>query len=551
MSSGCRVRVDLNGRRVSGWVVSLGQFDSGVHAWDPVRLSPVVSVSGIGVWPEVVDLTKWVAFRWWGPWRAVLASASAPRSRALAATKAKGRSPQSSDDEVGREAARVKANGGGLLVVPPLESALLAVARWALDGPVLVVCPTVSMAVAGAAALRRRGFTTALVPDDWEKAAAGVDVVIGARSAVFAPCAELSGIIVIDEHDDLLHEERVPTWDATSVAIERARRAGVPFMATSAVPSLRSRRAFDGRSRTVKSARSWPTITVVDLDEVPVRGSLLSSELLSAVRDQSQVTVCVLNVKGKARLIVCKACRKMQTCGQCAALLSQSDDGVLICPRCGHSPGGVCGACGRTAFVVPRAGVSHLREEIEASTGVECIELTADASDDWSKGRIFIGTEAVLHRVRSADCIVFADIDRDLGAPRMSAPQEVLAQVARASRGVGTEGSIVVQTRQPNHPLMQALAGDDVGASLERIAGLELDARRDLGLPPFGFVARVSISDGRDISDAGDLPGTQVARDPSGHLLRAATWEELDAAVSTLRGHFGTAVRVNADPLRY
>lgn len=550
-SVGCRVRVDLHGRRVSGWVVSLGPHDPSTHLLELSRLSPLVSVSGAGVDPGLVDLTRWVASHWWGPWRAVLTSASAPRSRINAPRPSRGRGQAPGDDAVSVASGVLREDGGGLLVVPPAESALHAVARWAAEGPVVVVCPTVHMAVAGSASLRRRGFTTALVPDDWEKAAGGVDVVIGARSSVFAPCPGLTGVIVIDEHDELLHEERVPNWDATSVAVERARRAGVPFMATSAVPSLRSRKHFEHRTRKTGSASGWPRVSIVDLDDVPVKGSLLSSELLSAVTDESLTTVCVLNVKGKARMIVCKSCRSMQTCADCASLLTQSDDGILTCPRCGHEAGRVCGACGRTSFVVPRAGASHLRTEVEASTGISVVELTSESDDDWTKGRVFIGTEAVLHRVRSADRIVFADIDRDLGAPRMSATQEVLALIARAARIVGPRGSLVVQTRQPAHRLMRALGSDDVAGALDALAGGELASREALELPPFAVVVRVTISDGRDIADAGRFEGVETARDGDGHLLRSTEWGRLDLAIAALRSHFGTAVRVHADPLRY
>jgi primosomal protein N' (replication factor Y) (superfamily II helicase) len=82
----------------------------------------------------------------------------------------------------------------------------------------------------GAAFLRRKGLSTALVPDEWDGARGGVDVVIGTRSAVFAPCPELKAVVVIDEHDELLKEERSPAWDATAVASERARHAGIPLI---------------------------------------------------------------------------------------------------------------------------------------------------------------------------------------------------------------------------------------------------------------------------------------------------------------------------------
>jgi primosomal protein N' (replication factor Y) len=78
-----------------------------------------------------------------------------------------------------------------------------------------------------AQALRREGLSVSLMPDDWQRAAEGVDVVVGARSAVWASIPELKSIIVLDEHDERLQDERSPTWHARDVAIERARALGI------------------------------------------------------------------------------------------------------------------------------------------------------------------------------------------------------------------------------------------------------------------------------------------------------------------------------------
>lgn len=123
--------------------------------------------------------------------------------------------------------------------------------------------------------------------------------------------------------------------------------------------------------------------------------------------------------------------------------------------------------------------------------------------------------------------------------------------IAKAARTVGSYGSIVIQTRQPNHRLLRACASSDVAGALEQLATEELATRRELNLPPYADVVRVSITDGRDISEAGEIPGIQVARDPKGYLLRGATWNDVNGAVMRLRSYFGTAVRINGDPLRY
>ena len=549
---GTRVRIDLNGRRVGGWVVEVGSAEERTDVQvDIDRLVPIVSVSGDGVDQSVVALTKWMSQRWFGSWRATLSSASAPRMRGRNANARRGQKISFPEDSVTTAARELIVRGGGLLVVPPLASALNVVAEMARAGSVLAVCPTQRMAVMGAAALRRRGFTTALVPDDWDAAKAGVDIVIGARSAVLAPCEGISGVVVIDEHDELHHEERAPTWNAADVAQERARRAGVPCVLTSAVPSANALHMFSETMSVVVGVSSWPRIEVVNLDDVPVAGSLLSSEMLSSITTVGSTTVCVLNTKGKARLITCKSCRAVQSCSTCSSLLTQSDDGELFCMRCNTSAGSVCISCGRTSFVIPRGGVSQLVSQVVKSTRNPVVEVTADADDSWTKGSVFIGTEAVLYRIPQSDSVVFADIDRDLSAPRLTASREVLALVARAARLVGSNGRIIIQTRQPRHPLLIALASADPQSALLQWMANDLAQRRMFSMPPFASMVRINVVAPKSVDDIPTIAGVDIAREESSVILKSADAEVLSDAVQQLRAQLGTALRVHADPKRY
>ena len=550
-SVGSRVRINLNGRRVAGWIVDLATHGERASHLSLDRLAPLVSVSGAGVEPHLVHLTQWVAREWFGSWRATLSSASAPRMREKLVHARRGTTPAIPNDAVASAAIDLAERGGGLLVVPPVLSALNAVAALAGKGSVLVVCPTVRMAIMGAASLRRRGFTTALVPDDWEFARAGVDVVIGARSAVFAPCADISAIVVIDEHDESLHEERSPTWDAVAVLRERAQRENVPLVLTSPIPSMQSMLHDAQKTVHVRADVQWPSISVIDLEDVPVANSLLSSELLQSVADKGDTTVCVLNTKGKARLIVCKSCRTVQACPQCASLFTQNDEGVLFCERCRAENGSICISCGRSSFVVPRGGVSQLRTQLEASSPNPIIEVTSDSDDSWTKGNVFIGTEAVLFRIPNADTVVFADIDRDLGAPRLTASSEVLALIARAARIVGAQGRLVIQTRQLGHPLMKALASHDVASALRELADSELAQRQLFVMPPYSRIVRITLTGDASIESATFDDSIDVAKDGESYLLRSASRESIAQAVAHLREVAGTSVRVHADPRRY
>jgi primosomal protein N' (replication factor Y) (superfamily II helicase) len=549
---GTRVRIDLNGRRVGGWIVEIGSADERTDVQvDISRLVPIVSVSGDGVEPDVVALTQWMSQQWFGSWRATLSSASAPRMRGRHVNLRRGQNPTFPHDEVTTATRELVSRGGGVLMVPPLASALHVVAELARDGSVLVVCPTQRMAVMGAAALRRRGFTTALIPDDWDAAKSGVDIVIGARSAVLAPCAGLSSIVVIDEHDELHHEERAPTWNAPQVARERARRANVPCVLTSPVPSAAAMQTESDVALVSLGETQWPAISIVNLDDVPVSGSLLSSELLESATTPGLTTVCVLNTKGKARLIACKSCRAIQACGECSSLLTQSDDGELFCVRCQAAAGSVCVSCGRTSFVVPRGGVSQLVAQVVKSTRNPVVEVTAESDDTWTKGSVFIGTEAVLYRIPSTDAVVFADIDRDLGAPRITASREVLSLVARAARIVGPHGRVVIQTRQPQHSLLQALAASDPSTALLGWMKKDIAQRQAFSLPPFSSMVRVSVVAPKSLDDVPSLGNVDVARDDNSLVVKSVDSAALAAAIQVLRQHYGTALRVHAGPKRY
>lgn len=118
----------------------------------------------------------------------------------------------------------------------------------------------------------------------------------------------------------------------------------------------------------------------------------------------------------------------------------------------------VCHACGRTVFSVLRAGTAQLQGELSATAARTVVEVTKETSlDKLDLSCAYVGTEALLYRVSSADVVVFLDIDAELMAPRLSALADTLALLVRAARVVGIHGRIIVQTRAIDHPLIQAI----------------------------------------------------------------------------------------------
>jgi primosomal protein N' (replication factor Y) len=560
---GSRVRVSLHRREVSAWVMAIVEdVDSDV---DAKRLLPIIKVTSIGPSPDVVALVEWAAVRWVSRRRPFFVSASPPkRVPRLVASRYGARNRNASvSDDASEDAALEALFGavGGVVQCGPASthSALLSAATR--HGPTLVVVPTVVRARRLAAHCRQLGLTTAVYPDDWVAAASGVDVVVGARSTVWASVAQLASIIVIDEHDDTLQEERAPTWHARDVAIERARQAGIACVLVSPVPTLSARQWAHSIGADVVQAHDatdWPTIRVIDrnIDE-RWASSLVTSELIELLRDHTKRVVCVLNVKGRARAVACDACRTVARCEACGAAVQQPDEHGLSCPRCAATRPVVCLACGSQKMRSIRIGISRLRDELEAAAGRPVQEIKPTTSAIEPHTSVFVGTEAVLHRIDRADVVVFLDIDAELLAPRFRASEQALSLVAHGARlvtgsstGDSVRGEVVLQTSVPQHEVMVGL----VMANLAPHVAAETERRQRLRLPPFGALAEISGAGAPDL--AAQLAASllvQVATSEDRTLVRAASWEALSEALTVALSAVArpkVRVRIAVDPSR-
>jgi len=356
---GSMVRVVLNGRRVGGWIVDLGEPDGSV-AVD--RMVPIAKWSGIGPAADTIELARWAAHRWGaGRLRPFLVAAS-PHSMV-------GSLPSASTTRTGDDGVALSR----LIRVPPNDDPLDVVTEILRRGPALVIHPSIDDARRLAARLRHAGWSTAVHPEQWARAAAGVDVVIGGRSAVWSPCAGMRSIVVLDEHDEALQEERTPTWHARDVAIERARRADAACVLVSPCPSVSALHwaGTSVRRPAVDDERAgWPVLEVVDRSrEEPWKRSLLTSPLIQHLRNPAKRIVCVHNTKGRARLLACRTCKSLQRCEKCQAAVMQDDAGMLVCRRCFTVRPVVCQNCGSGAVSLIRLGVGRLREDDLARVG--------------------------------------------------------------------------------------------------------------------------------------------------------------------------------------
>ena len=545
---GGRVRVSLNGRHVGGWIVSLEPPSD-----DGLKLKFIERSSGLGPDEETLDLCRWASWRW-GANRLrpflVTASPNTVVNRASPTRRTKVLA-----EPVSPAATSLLADGGGVLRLPPSDDQMPAVLAAARLGPTLVVCASIDGARVLATRLRRTGVSVALMPDEWAQARGGADVVIGARAAAFAPCPDLASAVVLDEHEDAMQEERVPTWHARDVVIERARRRGAPVLLISPCPSVG---ALAGRKVVAppaeREAAAWPLVEVADRnDEEPWKRSLVSAQLIAHLRDPGVRVACVLNTKGQAKLLACRGCNTLVRCEKCDAAMGEDEVGRLDCGSCGATRPRVCASCGSGVLARLRPGVSRLRDELEAAAQRDVVSVVANKDSDVvddSVADVFVGTEAVLHRVRRIDVVAFLDFDSELLAPRYRAAEQAMALLARAARLVGKRrdgGRLLLQTTMSDHEVVRAaLAGSPSVASDAEVA-----RRTALSLPPFSAMAIID-GDGaeRFTDDLRSRSGISVVAHRDRWLVRATDSTALADALAETERPANSKLRVEVDPPR-
>jgi primosomal protein N' (replication factor Y) len=567
---GTVVRVPLGGRRVRGWVLD----DDAAHPEaDGSRLRDVSAVVSAGPPAEVVDLCRWAAWRWAGPLATMLRAASPPNVVPI-------------DDEPEAETAVYPAalatghpwQGNALILWPPADDPSAALATLvAPEGSTLVIDPDPARAALLVALLVDEGREVLVIRSDhsavdltaaWSRARAGACVVVGGRTAVWAPIPDLQSVVVVDEADEALEEERAPTWNARDVAVERARRAAAPVRLITPAPTVD---AFEelGSPRAPRPKRSprasWPRVQVVDpRDDAPGHGLLTTAlaDSLRRVRDERGRSVCVLNRRGRARLLACVTCSELVRCEHCGATVVERDDG-LACPRCGSERPTICTHCHGTRLRALRAGVNRVRDDLSALLPRASVVAVDASTDEVGRADVLIGTEAVLHRTPvlpgpPVRLVAFLELDQELLAPRVRAAEQALWLLVRAARLLGPRadgGVLLVQTRLPEHEVVRAAADADPLVVVEA----ERPRRRALGFPPFGGLAALSGTPGAvgqacDALRAVDSVAVLGPIDDGKRaLVRAPSFAELCDALALPEvdtAHAVGRLRVDVDPRR-
>ncbi len=532
---GSIVRVDLHGRRVRGWVI-----DTDTTPPDGVRLLPISKLSGCGPDRELIDLSEWAVRRWTGRRSFYLGTASPERIVS------------------GIPAARVRAAGEepswfvespALLALPPAEDPTPIIEGAHVAGPALVIVPSRRSAQRLVDALRKRGHKDVVLhPEGWSAAAAGGVTVVGTRAAAWCPMPDIRSVVVVDAYDEGHQSEASPTWNAVDVVAERAARHKAALLLISAVPrlSLTAGRTLLPIDRE-RERRGWAPLHVVDLRKSDPHAGRYTHQLVELLRGERRV-LCVLNRKGRAQLLVCAACDEVAVCVKCSSSLRATDSGDLVCRRCENSQPTICRNCSSMRLKQLRAGVSKVREELEALALRRVGEVTGETKE-LPNAQVLIGTEAVLHRVGRADAVVFLEFDQELLASRYRAAEDALVLLARASRIVGgrnRSGIVIVQTRLPDNEVIDAA----VHADPARLHAVEEIRRRELGWPPFSALARVSGAGAAEyISTLPACDGVLGPDDNGNWLVRAPDAGTLADVLAAARRP-KARVRIEVDPPR-
>lgn len=553
---GSRVAVPLHGRTVSGWIVE-AEDDGGLER---TSLRVLSRSQGYGPPQSLVSFSRFASRRWAGSIAHFLAAASpativknlpiAPGHVALGAP----------DNELGRLFALAVPGEPTLIELGPAHDpfdivlgALSELSRASSTGSLLVMVPSRGYAQRLSSRLSRRGVRCVELSEAWDAARAGWPVVIGTRNLAFAPVPELAGVIALDAEDPALTSTAAPTYSAVDVLAERARLASARMLA---ITPLAHARILDGHHPLVigepREEEGWAEFTIVNRLGDDPRSGWISDVLVQALRSALEVTTsgvaacCVLNRKGRARLLICKRCDAVARCDTCDAAVAL--DELFHCPRCGEEQPAICKSCGSLAFKQLRLGTQKISEDLGRLLGVTCSEVTAETKDHDPRARVLVGTEATLNRIRETALVAFLDIDHHLLAARASAEIETLRLLARASRLVGGRGStkkgcVVLQTRLPRHRVFDAV----VSGNPRGVLDADRKLREQLGLPPFRAMATVSGPGRSDMTISLRELGAEFI-DLEDHAVVVAANHEALADLFEAAGRPKAKVRIAVDP---
>ncbi|MEP2030911.1 MAG: primosomal protein N' [Paracoccaceae bacterium] len=402
----------------------------------------------------------------------------------------------------------------------------------------------------------------------------GAQLVVGARSALFLPFQQLGVIVVDEEHDTSYKQEDGVLYNARDMAVLRASICGAQAVLASATPSLESwANAQAGKYDRLELTTRFGVAVMPDIQAVDMRLETLPSDrwvsptLQKAVGDRIAIgeqSLLFINRRGYAPITLCRACGHQIGCDQCdARMVEHRFLKRLVCHQCGESKPMpvVCPSCeaeDRLAPVGP--GVERLGEEAAALFPEARIStlssdmfgsaraLKAELEDIAQGGAdIIIGTQLVAkgHNFPLLTLVGVIDADLGLQGSDLRAAErtfQLMRQVAGRSGRAEKSGMALMQTYQPDHPVIRAiLAGDEEG-----FWSAEAAERAHAGVPPYGRMAGIILSS-QDVAKVFDLGNEMARRDAPLRQIGAQVFGPAPAPIARIRGRHRVRLLVKAD----
>ncbi|PIE51963.1 primosomal protein N' [Candidatus Fermentibacteria bacterium] len=392
---------------------------------------------------------------------------------------------------------------GAIVLVPEISLTPLAVSRFSSRFP-------------GQVAVLHSGLSKGERLDTWNMVRSGRRrIVIGPRSAVFAPVTNLGIMVIDEEHDGSYKQGSIPRYNARDMAVVRGKMEGIPVLLGSASPSAESMfNAMSGRYELIAlpdraTGRPLPQVTIVDSSKQ--QHPLLSSELLAAIGKRTaagEQSIVLINRRGFSPLQMCFACGHVEKCPSCGISFTYHKKGnILKCHHCGRwkSASSRCPQCSGEEFARQGPGIQKVEQALnELLPRTKVIRMDADTtrgkSAHWKiiekfsrgEGDVLLGTQMVAKGHDFPEVTLAAVIGAEMGLylPDFRAAEttfNLLLQAAGRSGRSDKSGEVIMQTLTPDNPVITMACSHDYN----RFIQYELNQRKQLGFPPFSRIARL------------------------------------------------------------
>ena len=355
--------------------------------------------------------------------------------------------------------------------------------------------------------------------DEYRKISRGeVDIVIGARSAIFAPLNNIGTIIIDEEHSQSYKQESNPKYNAIDVAIERSKKHNAKVILGSATPSLESYarakkdvyRLLELKNRV--NNRTLPNVEIVDLNKEKNKASYFSKKLTEAIFDRlekNEQVILLLNRRGYASFVTCSNCGYVEKCPNCDITLTyHKSSNTLRCHYCGYGNKRIetCPECKEQAIKELGVGTEKVEEEINNTFNCRVVRMDFDTTsrkgahekiiEDFKNHKydILLGTQMIAKGLDFENVTLVGVINSDtsLMIPNFRSSEytfQLLSQVAGRSGRGEKKGSVIIQTYNPDHYAIDLSKTHDYIGFYNK----EMQIRRELSYSPYYYMTSIKI----------------------------------------------------------